>query len=265
MTQDPAEAERQWAAFDPGNVGSYPGRVERIIPGANDAEILDIRATDDRKVSLVSLMLSFRPGGASQVLRTPFARLQWGVSGGRDEAFIDWIHGQVITLAASFVRIAATFPGGGENVNPPGFPPEILPSNFGPPGSPTQQELDESLLLGINAAPNPHAIAAFGATPRLTTFHNVPAAGADPGLSDFIPIPSHAQSVTLLGTFAPGQISLVTASSIDNSGAVLYSTANPAPNLDQFAFPIARGVEFIQLTNVTDEDILVLLLWTIGL
>jgi len=42
VTQDPADTLRQWGAFDPGNVGSYPGRVERIVPGSTDTEILDI-------------------------------------------------------------------------------------------------------------------------------------------------------------------------------------------------------------------------------
>jgi hypothetical protein len=259
---DPAEHLRTWGPFDPGNVGSYPGRVERIFPGAKDEEILDIRETDDRKVTLVSIMLSFAPGGEAIVLRTPFARIGWGVSGGRDSAFIDWIHGQVITIAGTFIRITATFPSLGESVNPPGFPPLVLPNNFGPPGSPSDEEQAESLLLGLSAAP----FAAVGTTPRLTTFHNVPAAtDAGPGLSDFIPVASHAQRFTLLGAFTIGDISLITASTVDTAGAVLYQTPNPTPNLDQFAFPIGRGAEFIQLTNITANDILVQLNWHIVL
>lgn len=104
-------------------------------------------------------------------------------------------------------------------------------------------------------------LATVGWTPRLTTFHSVPANG----VGDFIPVPSHAQSVTLLGTFAVGDITSVAAFTIPVTGAVLYQAASPTPNLDQFAFAIARGVEFIQLSNGTGQEIQVLLLWTIGL
>src|SRR5258708_4121388 len=254
---DPAELKRHWGPFDPGNVGSYPGRVERIFPGAMEETILDIRETDDRGVSLITAMLSVLPGGSEQTLRTPFCHLSWGVSGGRDGAVIDFLHGQVITVAGTFLRITASFPLAA-NVNPPGMPATAIDvETFGGPTSQSQDpELakEQSLLLGANVAPNPHPIAGgFGASPRLTTFHVVPA-GAD---SDFIPIPSHAQSVTLLGTFATGDITSMAAFTIATAGAALYQIANPAPNLDQFAFPIARGVDFIQLTNGTGADILV--------
>ncbi len=262
---DPAELQRHWGAFDPGNVGSYPGRVERVLPGAKEETILDIRETDDRGVSLITAMLSVSPGGSRQTLRTPFCHLSWGVSGGRDEAVIDFLHGQVITVAGTFLRITASFPLG-DNVNPPGMPPTSIDGEvFGGPTSPFLDPTaakEQSLLLGASVAPNPHPIAGgFGASPRLTTFHLVPAAGE----SDFIPIPSHAQSVTLLGTFATGDITSIAAFTIPTAGATLYQTANPAPNLDQFAFPIARGVDFIRLTNGTGAEILALLFWTIGL
>lgn len=264
VQSDPAERARAWGPFDPGNVGSYPGRVEKIFPGAAEQTILDVRATDDRNVSLVSVMLSVLPGGNEVTLRAPFCHLSWGVAGGRDQAVIDWLHGQVVTVAGTFLRIGATFPLA-KNLNPPGIPPTgVDPETF---GGPTTQATDpdlaqqQMLLLGANVAPNPHSVAAFGATPRLTTFHSIPAGGQ----SDFVPIPSHAQSVTLLGRFAPGDVTNMGAYSTANAAALLYQATNPTPNLDQFAFPIARGVEFVQLASAAADDLLVLLLWTIGL
>src|SRR5438309_904377 len=165
VQHDPAEGSRTWGAFDPGNVGSYPGRVEKVLPGAVEQTILDIRATDDRGVSLVSVMLSVLPGGSGGGLRTPFCHLSWGISGGRDQAIIDWLHGQVITVAGTFLRIGASFPFAA-NVNPPGMPPTGLDSetfgdvtlNAPPEGTPSSlTPQPDTLLLGANVAPNPHA------------------------------------------------------------------------------------------------------------
>lgn len=265
VQQDPAERARTWGLFDPGNPGSYPGRVERVFPGDVDKTILDLRATDDRGVSLITVVLSAKSGGKVATLRTPFCHLSWGVSGGRDEAIVDWLHGQAVTVPATFLRVSATFPLN-NNVNPPGFPPGTLDGEtFGTPtsgsgGDPLEAEA-ESLFLGVNVAPLSHSGAAFGWTPRLTTFHVIPAAGD----SDFIPVPSHAQSITLLGNIEPGDVSNIAAFTIATPGAALYSVPNPTPNLDQFAFPIARGAEFIQLESAVPNDLLVLLLWTIGL
>ncbi len=265
VQQDLAERARTWGLFDPGNPGSYPGRVERIFAGDVDKEILDLRGTDDRGVSLITVMLAVKPGGSANPLKAPLCHLSWGVSGGRDEAIIDWLHGQAITVAGTFLRVSATYPFA-DNLNPPGFPPGVLDGEvFGNPTRPASDDpepaLRESLLLGVNVAPMPHVGPGFGWTPRLTTFHTVPAGGD----SEFIPVPSHAQSVTLLGTFAAGDITNIAALTIPAAGAVLYQAPNPNSNLDQFAFPIARGVEFLQLSNGTATDILVLLLWTIGL
>ncbi len=264
---DPAEKLEAWGAFDPGNVGSYPGRVEKVVPGDVDHEILDLRATDDRGVTLVTLMLSVTPAGDINTLRAPFCSISWGVSGGRDRVVIDWLHGQSVTLASTFVRVSATFPLP-DNLNPPGFPPGPIDAEaFGnptpniPTGNSTSER--EALFLGLNAAP---FASSFSRPPTLTTFHTVPAAeaGVD-GVSDFIPIPSHAKSVTILGNLAPGDISLISAFTIPVPLANLYSTTNPTNNLEQFAFPIGRGVEFVQLSNHTAADIFLQLLWAIGL
>ena len=265
MVQPSPELGPAWGLFDPGNPGSYPGRVERVTAGDEDKELLALRATDDRGVSLITIVLSVKAGGSANTLKAPFCHLAWGVSGGRDEAVIDWLHGQMITVAGSFLRVGATYPFAAK-LNPPGFPPGVLGAEqFGDPVSPLtgdpEQAKQESLLLGVSVAPMAHAGSAFGWTPRLTTFHTVRANG----VSDFIPVPPHAQSVTLLGTFAPGEITSIAAFTIPVVGAVLYQVVNPASNLDQFAFPIARGVEFLQLSNGTDNDVIVLMLWTIGL
>jgi len=265
MVQQAPELGPAWGLFDPGNPGSYPGRVERVSAGDVDKELLALRATDDRGVSLITVVLSVKAGGSANTLKAPFCHLAWGVSGGRDEAIVDWLHGQVITVPGSYLRVGATYPFAGK-LNPPGFPPGALSGEeFGNPVNPLGGDPEavkqESLLLGASVAPMAHGGSAFGWTPRLTTFHSVPANG----VGDFIPIPSHAQSVTLLGTFAAGDITSVAAFTIPMAGAVLYQAANPTPNFDQFAFAIARGVEFIQLSNGTGQDVPVLLLWTIGL
>ena len=265
MVQHAPELGHAWGLFDPGNPGSYPGRVERVSAGDVDKELLALRATDDRGVSLITIVLSVKAGGSANTLKAPFCHLSWGVSGGRDEAVIDWLHGQMITVAGTYVRVGATYPFA-DKLNPPGFPPGVLSGEqFGNPmnalGGDPELVKQESLLLGASVAPMSHGGSAFGWTPRLTTFHTVPANN----VSDFIPVPSHAQSVTLLGTFATGDITSVAAFTIPVVGAVLYQQTIPTPNFDQFAFPIARGVEFIQLSNGTDNEIVVLLLWTIGL
>jgi hypothetical protein len=265
MVQQAPELGPAWGLFDPGNPGSYPGRVERVSAGDVDKELLALRATDDRGVSLITVVLSVKAGGSANTLKAPFCHLAWGVSGGRDEAIVDWLHGQVITVPGSYLRVGATYPFAAK-LNPPGFPPGMLSGEeFGNPVNPLGGDPEavkqESLLLGASVAPMAHGGSAFGWTPRLTTFHSVPANGA----GDFIPIPSHAQSVTLLGTFAVGDITSVAAFTIPMVGAALYQTANPTPNFDQFAFAIARGVEFIRLSNGTGQAVPVLLLWTIGL
>jgi hypothetical protein len=265
MMQHDPELGPAWGLFDPGNPGSYPGRVERVSAGDVDKELLALRATDDRGVSLITIVLSVKAGGSANTLKTPFCHLAWGVSGGRDEAIVDWLHGQAITVAGSYLRVAATYPFA-DKLNPPGFPPGVLEGEqFGNPVSPLTGDPEvvkqESILLGVSVAPMAHGGAAFGWSPRLTTFHTVPANG----VSDFIPVPSHAQSVTLLGTFATGEISSIAAFTIPVAGAVLYQQTIPTPNFDQFAFPIARGVEFLQLANGTDQNVTVLMLWTIGL
>lgn len=261
---------REWGAFDPGNVGAYPGRVEKVLPGAFDEQILDIRATDDRAVSLTTICLTAKPANPNvETLRTAFARIAWGVSGGRDEVFIDYLQGQAVTVPASFIRTTAYYPVG--NVNPPGWPPFTPPpETFGIPFLPTEDPVladQQALLLGANIAPQPHPQAAFGATPRLTIYVDVPAGNVDtPGASEFIRVPPHAQSVTVLCNSAGVEPSLISAHSIRSPFASLYSETTPRSNLDaEGAFPIGRGVEWVRLWNEENTGFFCLLLWTIGL
>lgn len=247
---------RRWGLFDSGNPGSYPGRVVKVRPGDLDVEIFDARATDDAGACQVSITMSFTPSGhKANALRLPFARIDFGVSGGRDTVFVDWIHGQVLSMTTTYVRVAATFPTNTQNANPQGFPDEKLPSTpWGPALVGNEQE---ELLLGASLGSGPHSVQPFGASPRLTTFHTIIANST----SDFVPIPPHAQSVTVLSPVGCS----IAAYTRQAPAAALYASAIAAPNLDQFAFPIARGVEFVQLSGAGPNNVLALLFWTIGL
>lgn len=247
---------RRWGLFDAGNPGSYPGRVVKVVPGAQDVEIMDARATDDAGASQVSISLSFAPSGNKpNALRLPFARIDFGVSGGRDFVFVDWIHGQVISLTTTFVRVAATFPTNNQSANPQGFPTEQISTV--PWGPALKDNLQEELLLGCSLGLGAHSVQPFGASPRLTTFHTIIANAT----SDYVPIPPHAQSVTVISPVG----CTIAAYTRQAAAAAMYASAIAAPNLDQFAFPIARGIEFVQLSGAGPNNVLALLLWTIGL
>ena len=250
----------EWSLFEPGNVGAYLGRVEKVRPGQRDVTILDARQTDDRNAGLVTILLSVAPGGVPtevSPLRAPTAHIEWGVSGGRDSVDVDFLHGQALSITATFIRIVATFPlaseivfGGGE---------------LGPDFGVTDPDDDaQMLLLGASLGAMPHAQAAFGATPRLTTF----AAIADDGATPFVPVPNHAQSVTVL---APPDVTNVEVGAFTAPalGAELYGS-NLTPGADVAAFPIARGVEFVRVVPPAASGggpapTFLTLLWTIGL
>lgn len=265
-----ADEQREWGAFDPGNVGAYPGRVVRVQPGSFDEGILDIRATDDRGVQLTTIVLgSWNANNAVDTLRTAFARIGFGVAGGRDEIWCDYLHGQCVTVPASFIRTTAYYPIG--NVNPPGWPPFTPdPENFGVPFNPQDDPAGadaQALFLSANIAPQPHPQAAFGATPRLTIYVNVPAGDPqDPSGSAYIRVPPHAQSVTILSNNNVWEPSLISAHTLPTPTSSLYAEDAPITiNDSRGAFPIARGVEYVRLWNDTNADQLALLLFTIGL
>ena len=248
----------EWSLFDPGNVGAYLGRVEKVRPGQKDVTILDARQTDDRKAGLVTVLLSVKPAGVPfevAPLRAPTARIEWGVSGGRDSVDVDFLHGQALSITATFVRIVASFPlaneilfGGGE---------------LGPDFGVTDPDDDkQALLLGASLGAMPHAQAAFGATPRLTTLALLEEDGSTP----FVPVPNHAQSVTALAPRGVATLD-VAAFTAPAAGAELYGRA-VTPSADIFALPIARGVEFIRVFDPAPAGgapIPIPLLWTIGL
>lgn len=260
MSQDwpSTPGPREWGLLSAGNPGSYPGRVVKVRPGELGVQVLDLRDSNNADASQVTVSLSYtRSGNKQNALRTPFAHIDFGVSGGRDSVDIDWIHGQLISVPTTFLRVTASFPANADSVNPPGFPPETLPAvDWGPS---TKGLESEELLLGCSVGSGSHGTPAFGTSPRLTTYHRV--LGATTGVSDYVPIPSHAQSVTVCSP-VPCTITAFTRAAI---GSALYASAIGAPNLDQFAFPIARGVEFVQLSNAGPNNVLALLLWTIGL
>ncbi len=242
----------EFSLFDPGNVGAYLGRVEKVRPGQKDVTILDARQTDDRKAGLVTVLLSVAPGGVPtevSPLRAPTAHIEWGVSGGRDFVDVDFLHGQALSITATFIRIVASFPlaseilfGGGE---------------LGPDFGVTDPNDDaQVLLLGASLGAMPHAQAAFGATPRLTTIVEVGDDGAP-----FVPVPNHAQSVTVLAPRGVSSVQLA-AFSAPAAGAELYGSTI-TPGADVGALPIARGVEFVRVFAPTVLPIS--LLWTIGL
>lgn len=261
--------QREWGVFDPGNVGAYPGRVETVLPGASDETILDIRGTDDRGVTLVTVCLCAKSLDPTRdTLRTAFARIAWGVGGGRDEVMIDYLHGQAITIPASYIRTTAYYPVG--NVNPPGWPPVTPePETFGIARLPTDDPAiakQEALILGANIAPQPHPVAAHGSTPRLTIYVDVPAGSQQaPAGSAFIRVPPHAQSVTVLSNADVFNPILISAHSLQTATSQLYSQSPTTNNDANGAFPIARGVEYLRLWNDTNQNALALLLFTIGL
>lgn len=248
-----------FALFDPANVGNYPGRVEPIRPGDFDKGIFDMRASDDRDALNLTVQLSRTESPASPttpLFKRAIAHIEWGSGAGRDFVDVDFLHGQMLQISATFVRVAVNYMTV-DNVNPLPWPPVAIDSEtFGasPPTDPAAL-----LQLGASVTQGSHGIAAFGATPRLTVFADIPAAG----LSAQIPIPNHAQSVTVLGNFtaAAGVVIHAQASTLSD----LYAQAIPSPNLDQFAFPIAAGVDNVLLSQTGATDQLVLLLWTIGL
>jgi hypothetical protein len=247
-----------FSLFDPENVGAYLGRVERLKPGDRDVTILDVRATDDRGAQVITVNLSVQAGGspADRPLRAPTAKIDWGVGGGRDSVELDFLQGQLVELTASYVRISASYPLAGEIVYGGGdLGPDVGRTDPNDPGS--------VLLLGASIGGQSHSKSAFGTTPRLTTWLRL-AEGAR--YSDWIPVPSHAQSVTVL---APGALPLeLGAFPVANvEGRGLYFSGIGSPNLDQFAFPIARAIGYVRLTreSALDQPVTVGLLWTIGL
>ena len=158
----------------------------------------------------------------------------------------------------TFIRITADFPNANDIVlEPDGTkgPIGALPT-FG--FTPSDDD-GATLLLGASIAPMPHPTPAFGSSARLTTYVRLPSID----LSAIVPVPKHAQSVTVLGSFTVAAINALTA---PIPASIVYSSALTNPNLDQFAFPIARGVEFVQIDHSDEEgDRVALLLWTIGL
>ena len=238
--------------FSPGNVGSYPGRVERARPGDGPLEILDLRETDDRGVSLVTVLLSLSRAGVGQdIFRAPYAELSWGVGSGRDRALFDWLHGQSITVPASFLRLSAYYPTN-DRPNPEGWPQTLIdPAIF---GAAVRGDDEAALWLGASVAPMPHPTQPFGASPRLTTYHIAPAGNeAFPGQSDLVPVPSHAQSVTVCHA-SDASIVLWTISS-PTATSPLAAVTISNPNLDQCAVPVSRGVDYVVLNNPTGADI----------
>lgn len=268
MGKDSADEKREWGAFDPGNVGAYPGRVIRVRPGMLQENILDIRGTDDRGVQLTTIILGSKPCRPEfDTFRAAFAHLEFGVAGGRDDVWVDWLQGQCITVAGTFFRVNAYYPIG--NVNPPLWPPVIPePETFGEPADPFAEPVlndDQALFLSANVAPQPHPQAAYGATPRLTIYVTIaPGTVQAPTPSAFIRVPPHAQSVTVLSNSAVFEPSLVSFHSIQSVVASLYSES-PQSNFDVEAIPIGRGVEWIVLWNEDESERLCQLLFTIGL
>ncbi len=253
------ETEVGFGLWDPANVGSYPGRVVEVRPGDKDVAILDLRQSDDRQAAIVTITLSFRSQGTeiTEPLRAPIAHIDWGVSGGRDSIDVDFLHGQVLSVTATYVRITASFPLEGEIL----FGGGSLGQGFGITDS---EDPKHVLLLGANLGAQPHPQSAFGATPRLTTFVALTGEEA-PLASPFVPVPSHAQSVTVLARAALGPVN-VGAFTIDQPSGLLYET-NVAEGADVHALPIARGVEYLRVSATPSEDVpqIVTLLWSIGL
>ena len=248
-----------WSFFDPGNVGAYLGRVEKVRPGQKDVTILDARQTDDRQAGLVTVLLSVAPAGLPievAPMRAPTARIEWGVGSGRDQVLIDFLHGQALSVPATFLRIVADFPLASEIL----FGGGALSPDFGVT-DPTDET--QALLLGASLGAMSHSQAAFGATPRLTTIVAI----EEDGATAFVPVPKHAQSVTVL---APRRVSLVEmgAFTVPAPGAELYGKA-VSPGADLSALPLARGVEFVRVVGVTVSSgtapACLTLLWTIGL
>ncbi|HKQ69537.1 MAG TPA: hypothetical protein VJT73_09365 [Polyangiaceae bacterium] len=247
----------EWSLFDPGNVGAYLGRVEKVRPGQKNVTILDARQTDDRQAGIVTVLLSVAPGGMPvevSPLRAPTAHIEWGVAGGRDSVDVDFLHGQALSITATFIRIVESFPlaseilfGGGE---------------LGPDFGVTDPDDDaQVLLLGASLGSMPHPQAAFGATPRLTTLTAI----GDDGATPFVPIPNHAQSVTVLSRPEVGNVE-VGAYTAPLAGAELYCV-DLTPGADVAAVPLARGVEFVRVAPVSGRSTsaTLTLLWTIGL
>lgn len=269
MTQGGAD-KREWGLFEPGNVGAYPGREIELKAGQKET-ILDIRETDDRGAQLITVQLAAHPKRPdADTFRAVFAELEWGIAGGRDRCIVDFLKGQCITVAGTFLRVNGIFPRG--NVNPPGWPPVIPePETFGEPAEQYQDPAtwdQQAILVGANIAPQPHPQAAFGSTPRLSIYVELPPAEDPdtPGLSAFIRVPPHAQSVTILSNTADFEPSLISFHTMATTGSSLYSEPFPLCNYDaDGAIPIARGVEWIQLQNEETFDGLVILLFTIGL
>jgi hypothetical protein len=259
MREADVDEPSEWSLFDPGNVGAYLGRVEKVRPGQRDVTILDARQTDDRKAGLVTVLLSVAPGGVPtevSPLRAPTAHIEWGVSGGRDSVDVDFLHGQALSITATFIRIVASFPLASETLFGGG--------GLGPAFGVTDPDDDaQILLLGASLGAMPHAQSAFGATPRLTTF----AALGEDGATPFVPVPNHAQSVTVLAP--PGVASVdIGAFSAPVLGAELYAST-VTPGVDVAALPLARAVQFVRvvptLATGSSAPAFLTLLWTIGL